>query len=203
MEETKILVVEDEEITAMDIRSRLLELGYNVPATANSGQEAISLTEKFKPDLILMDIVLKDQMDGITAAQYITTRYNVPIIYLTAYSDDETIDRAKISAPYGYITKPFETKGLQIAIIIALCKRNLEIKSEIEANRLKNEYLSNITDQIRTPLNAIIGFTELLHSNEVGTASPAQKDLLKNILSNSQILLQLLDDILKHSQAQT
>ncbi len=123
-----ILVVEDEAITAMDIKSRLEELGYTVPAIANSGEEAISLAEKFKPDVVLMDIVLKGIMDGTAAAKHISSHYHIPIIFLTSYSDVDTFSRAILSAPYGYVTKPFETKDLRIAIEVARFKRSTELK---------------------------------------------------------------------------
>lgn len=128
MEKFKILVVEDEGITAMDIKSRLEELGYIVPALANSGKEAISLAKKLKPNLILMDINLKGEMDGTQAAKYISSHFQIPIIFLTAFNDESTLNRAKESAPYGYITKPFETSDLRNAVELSLYKHSLNLK---------------------------------------------------------------------------
>jgi signal transduction histidine kinase len=198
-----ILVVEDEEITALDIKNRLQDLGYLVPAAASSGEEAIFLANKLKPNLVLMDIILKKEMDGIVAAQHISTQHHIPVVFLTAYSDEDTLNRAKLSAPYGYITKPFETKDLQVAVTLALFKHQLELKSAAETNRLKNEFLANMTHEIRTPLNGIIGFTELLYNDQIDKTTVKQKEVLQNVLSSSHSLLHLLSDILEFTEAQS
>ena len=91
----KILVVEDETIVARDIQQSLTRLGYDVPTTATSGEEAIRKTKEIDPDLILMDIVLKGQMDGVETVRQINRQFDVPVIYLTAYADDATLERAK------------------------------------------------------------------------------------------------------------
>jgi len=199
----KVLVVEDEAVTAMDIKARLEELGYSVLAIANSGEEAISLAAKLKPDIVLMDVILKGNMDGTEAAKQISIRNRIPIVFLTAYSDDTTLERAKLSAPYGYITKPFETRDLQITVSIALFKRKLEIVSEAESNRLKNEFLANMSHEIRTPLNSIIGFAEIIHYTKMTLTASDLKIYSGEIISNSRFLLRLLSDILNLTQAQT
>ena len=124
----KIMVVEDESIVAKDIQNRLKRLGYKVNDIVSSGEEAISKAAETQPDLVLMDIVLKGEIDGIEAAKQINTLFNVPIVYLTAYADDSTIQRAKITEPFGYILKPFQTKELHSAIQIALYKHEIEKK---------------------------------------------------------------------------
>jgi signal transduction histidine kinase len=203
MNKTCILIVEDEGIIAKDIENILQELGYSVPAIASSGEEAISFFEKFKPDLILMDIVLQGKVDGIEAAQIISKCSKVPIIFLTAYSDQDTFDRAKSSAPYGYIRKPFETRDLQMTIELALFKNKMQIESLKETTRLKDEFLSNMTHEIRTPLGIIIGFSDLLHTEKAGPLSVQQKEIVENILLYSHSLLRLLSDILDFTQAQS
>ncbi|MBC7096130.1 MAG: response regulator, partial [Methanobacteriales archaeon] len=107
-----VMIVEDENIVAMDIKQRLEMLGYKVTATVATGEEAIELAEKTRPDVILMDIVLKGEVDGIEAAEEIRRRFKIPIIYITAYSDKKTLERAKVTEPFGYIIKPFEDKEL-------------------------------------------------------------------------------------------
>lgn len=104
----RILVVEDELIVAMNIESKLQELGYEVIDVVDNGKDAIDRALETKPDLILMDIVLKGEMDGIEVVRRINSTMDVPVIYLTAYSDDEVIQRAKRTEPYGYILKPFK-----------------------------------------------------------------------------------------------
>jgi PAS domain S-box-containing protein len=120
MDQATILVVEDETIVAKDIQQSLQRLGYHVPTTASSGEEAIRKTGEIKPDLILMDIVLKGRMDGIDTAQQLKQRYNVPVVYLTAYGDDQTLDRAKTTEPAGYMLKPFHPNELRPTIEMAL-----------------------------------------------------------------------------------
>ncbi len=125
MTEAKILVVEDENIVALEIKKRLQKLGYIVPGVASTGEDAISKAEGILPDLVLMDIMLKGEIDGINAAGEIRKRFNIPVIYLTAYSDGDTIERAKLTEPYGYILKPFEEDDLRTAIEIALYRHQM------------------------------------------------------------------------------
>ncbi|MEW6303883.1 MAG: response regulator [Verrucomicrobiota bacterium] len=126
MSNAQILVVEDEAIVAKDLTNRLVEMGYQVPAVSMTGREAVAKTEETHPDLILMDIRLKGDMDGVDAASEIRRHQDVPVIYLTAYSDQNTLDRAKQTAPYGYVLKPFVERELQTAIEIALYKHQAE-----------------------------------------------------------------------------
>ena len=121
----RILVVEDEIITADDIRENLQDLGYTVLAVS-SGEEAIKKIEEASPDLVLMDIMLRKELDGIETAKQIRFRFNIPVVYLTAYSDKKILERAKITEPFGYIIKPFSERELQINIDIALCKHKME-----------------------------------------------------------------------------
>ena len=123
-----IMVVEDSGIVALDIKQCLLSLGYQVPAVVSSGEEAVDKAIEFGPDLVLMDIMLKGDMDGIEAAAEIRSRLNIPIIYLTAYSDRETLKKAKITEPFGYIIKPFEERALHTTIEMALYKSDMDKK---------------------------------------------------------------------------
>ena len=117
---TRILLVEDELLVARDTQSMLNILGYEVVGIAASGEEAIQKVHQLKPDLILMDINLKGEIDGIHAAEEITKSDDIPIVYCTAYAEDELIYRAKKSQPYGYIMKPFEERVLYSSIEMAL-----------------------------------------------------------------------------------
>lgn len=116
----QILVVEDEGIVARDIREALENLGYSVPAISSSGQDAIALASEIRPDLVLMDIRLKGEMDGIQAAEQIWGRLQIPIVYSTGFSDKPTLERAKRTRPFGYILKPIEERELYVAIETAL-----------------------------------------------------------------------------------
>lgn len=126
MEKIKIMVVEDERIVAKDIQNALENLGYIVSAVATSVEDAIKKAEESRPDIALIDIVLRGEMDGIELATWFQSHFNIPIIYLTAYEDDKTVERAKITEPFGYITKPFEEKELYITISMALYKHKME-----------------------------------------------------------------------------
>ncbi len=128
MSKAKILIVEDETIVARDLKKSVEQMGYFVCAIASSGEEAVQKADETRPDLILMDIVLKGDMDGIRAAEQIKTLFKIPIVYLTAYDDEDILQRAKITTPYGYITKPFNDRELHIAIEIALYKSQAEAK---------------------------------------------------------------------------
>jgi PAS domain S-box-containing protein len=143
MVQVRVLVIEDEVIVARTIASQLNQLGYIVTGTASSGQVAINKASETQPEIVLMDVVLKGDMDGITAAKYIRENLNIPVIYLTAYGDNNTLERAKVTQPFGYIVKPFTIKDLQIAIEIALLKHQLEC--DLRENR----------DQLATLLNSM------------------------------------------------
>ncbi|WP_432738762.1 HD domain-containing phosphohydrolase [Maridesulfovibrio sp. FT414] len=122
----RILIVEDEAIVALDIRGRLTALGYTVVGVAPSGEKAIQLAAEHVPDLILMDIMLEGIMDGIDTAAVIKEHQSIPVIYLTAYADNETLTRAKVTEPFGYIIKPFEDRELNLTIEMALYKHKAE-----------------------------------------------------------------------------
>ncbi len=108
MNNENILIVEDEKIIALDLQRRLERFGYSVIGMASDGAEAISLARERSPDIILMDIMLAGSMDGIEAAKQIRAQLAIPVIFLTAYTDEKTLERAKEVEPFGYIIKPFK-----------------------------------------------------------------------------------------------
>lgn len=126
----KILIVEDEMITAKDLEHSLTNLGCQVVGIASSGEEAIAKAGLTQPDLILMDIVLAGPMDGVSATQRIQSQFDVPVIYVTAYSDAQTVKRAMHSRPYGYVVKPFKEEQLRDAIGAALERHRAVKKAE-------------------------------------------------------------------------
>ena len=125
---TRILIVEDEAIVARDIAQQLAILGYEPVAQTPRGVEALTLAEQLRPDLVLMDIQLAGEMDGITAAQAIRERFAIPIVFLTAFVGDETLERAKETEPFGYIVKPFQDRELRTVIEMALYKHQAETR---------------------------------------------------------------------------
>lgn len=145
MEEARVLIVEDEGIVAKDLQGTLENLGYVVPDVVSSGEEAVQKAAEMQLDLVLMDIVLKGDMDGIEAAERIRARFGIPVVYLTAYADEDTLQRAKLTEPYSYILKPFEERELHIAIEMALYKHQIEEERE----RLIHE-LQDALAQVKT-----------------------------------------------------
>ena len=125
-ERAKVLIVENEGIVAFNVQRRLEGLGYSVVANVSSGEDAIDAAVETNPDLVLMDIKLEGTVDGIEAAIQIRDRFQIPVVYLTAYTDDETLNRAKLTEPHGYILKPFEARDLGTTIELALYKHQME-----------------------------------------------------------------------------
>lgn len=121
-----ILVVEDEAIVSKDIQQSLKKLGYNIVAAVDTGEKAVEKANELKPDLVLMDIMLKGEMSGIDAAEKVKEQLNIPVIYLTAYADENTLAKAKVTEPYGYIIKPFKEIDLHTSIEMALYKHTKE-----------------------------------------------------------------------------
>jgi PAS domain S-box-containing protein len=151
MTEKQILVVEDEVIIAENLRKKLSALGYKVPAVVVSGEEAVQKVEEMRPDLVLMDIKLKGKMDGVEAARQIRARFDIPVVYLTALTDETTLKRAKITEPFGYILKPFEARELPITVEMALYKYEMDkkLKESEERYRTISELTSDYATSIR------------------------------------------------------
>jgi PAS domain S-box-containing protein len=133
MTKAKVLVVEDEGIIVWNIRNALKRFGYSVVGVAASGSEALQKAAETKPDLVLMDIRLQGEMDGIEAAEQIWLRFNIPVVYLTAHANDNIIERAKATEPFGYIIKPFQEKELNATIELALYK--FKIQNDLHTER--------------------------------------------------------------------
>lgn len=126
MKNARILIIEDEAVTIALLKRELAEMGYQVVGTAMNAQEAVLAAEECKPDLVLMDITLPDEYDGVIAATAIRGSLNLPVVFLTAHADKETIERAIFAGPFGYVIKPFTTPELKAAIEVALHKHQTE-----------------------------------------------------------------------------
>ncbi|MDO9000509.1 response regulator [Sediminibacterium sp.] len=133
MEKLKIFIVEDESIVAKDIQNSLVKLGYEVVGIANNGKEAIEKIIEINPDLVLMDIMIKGELTGIDVSEKIKEKVKIPIIFLTAYADEGTLAKAKITEPYGYILKPFKEIDLHSTIEMAFYKHQKD--SELQKER--------------------------------------------------------------------
>lgn len=205
---TQILIVEDELIAAESLALDLKKLGYNVCAVVNSGEKAIAQVEKSPPHLILMDIMLKGEMDGIIAAQKIYHQWKIPIIYLSAYADANTLERAKSIPAYGYLVKPYKVADISTTITMALAKheedkhREEELSIQKKVNEIKSRALATASHDLRTPLTNILGYTELIR--DYGDRIPPDKkeryfNFIKSAVGNMK---DSLEDLLLISRAE-
>lgn len=154
----RILIVEDEGIEALDLQYRLTCMGYTAPDIVTTGEESVKKAEEISPDIVLMDIMLPGEMDGVEAAERIQALFDIPVIYITAYADEDTLQRAKITEPYGYLVKPFRERELNITIDMALYKHRMERKLK-ESEKWFATTLRSIGDAvIATDKNGLITF---------------------------------------------
>ncbi|WP_373534765.1 putative bifunctional diguanylate cyclase/phosphodiesterase [Microcoleus sp.] len=147
MPNKKILIVEDESIIAEDISDSLISLGYKITDIVYSGEEAIQSATESRPDLVLMDVNLQGEIDGITAAEVIRSRFAIPVVYLTAYADENTLRRVNSTKPFGYIVKPFEEKNLHTTIQIALHRHQHDCLTNLPNRSLLRKQLSQVLEE--------------------------------------------------------
>lgn len=169
----RILIAEDERIVARGLQSQLRGLGYEVPVLAHSAQEALRQTEEHQPDLVLMDIQFNDGMDGVQAAEQIRSRFGIPVVFLTAYSNQDILDRAKVTQPYGYILKPYEEREVHVVIEMALHRHRMERKLDKETRFLAATLRSIGDGVIATDEQGRVSFLNPVAQQLTGWASAA------------------------------
>ena len=140
MYKSRIMIIEDDAIEAMDIKLNLESMGYEVTAVAGSGEKALPKISECKPDLVLIDIIIKGSMNGLEVAQRIKDEFDLPFIYLTSHSDKGTMQKAKLTEPFAYLMKPFDSKELNYSIEIALYKHKMEKKLARRVQHFKNVF---------------------------------------------------------------
>jgi signal transduction histidine kinase len=193
MTPASILIVEDEIIIAADLAGKLRQVGYSVVGTTDRGETAIELVGKRRPDLVLMDIRLAGAMDGIAAAIAIRREYGLPVVFLTAHSDAETLSRAGQAEAFGFILKPFEDRDLRTHIEMALYKNAAEQRLR-EEDRRKSEFIAVLSHELRNPLAAIRNSLYLMDYVAPESAEARQsRTIIDRQVSH---LARLVDDLL-------
>jgi two-component system, response regulator PdtaR len=199
MQPASIFIVEDEAIVSKDLSGILVSLGYSVAGTAKNSETAIEKITGTKPDLVLMDIHIAGNIDGIETAGKIHTLLNIPVVYLTAHADDKVLERAKITEPYGYIIKPFEERGLQSTIEMALYKFRAD--ERVKDNEALVRSLVNLNPE---PVFIIDKDTTILYINDAFTLQKTQPDsspsprALSSLVSSGMISSALLTAVQAH-----
>lgn len=208
MTKPRILIVEDELIAAESLSLDLQKLGYEVVEIVTTGEKAIAQANAHRPDLILMDIMLRGKMDGITAAHQIYHQLKIPIVYLSAYADVQTLQRAKSTPAYGYLVKPYKVADIITTLTIALAKhqddsqQEAELIAEKQLNQVKSQALATASHDLRTPLTNILGYTELIRDYG-DRLSPEKKDRYFNFIKSAVgEMKDSLEDLLLISRAE-
>jgi signal transduction histidine kinase len=176
----KILIVEDESIIAMELENHVRRMGYDVIGPVATGDAALEKVGDYQPDIVLMDIRIQGDKDGIETAEAIRARFNTPVVYLTAHADERTIQRAKVTEPLGYLVKPLREHELRAAITVALHKHKMNQALEQQ----RRDFLAMLTHDIANPLHLVLGYAELL-AEEIKPAGMKQaENLLGQLRAN-------------------
>ncbi len=201
-----IYIIEDEPLVAEHLRLHLLSRGYEVIGTAASAEEALTAIEGNPPSLVFIDIILAGEMDGIEAGQIIHQRFDIPIIFLTSHRDNSFFERAKLIPPCAYLLKPFNESELELTIEMAIfryqMKKRMQTAMKIaeEASMAKSEFISHLNHELRTPLQAILGFSELLQISDQSLFNPEQRGYVKEIFTAGKYMETLINDVLDLSR---
>ncbi|WP_332774498.1 sensor histidine kinase [Polaromonas sp.] len=220
MSPTTLLIVEDQAVGAADLVDRLVRQGYKVCGVATSGKEALALARRHRPRLALMDIRLQGEMDGIQTAEMLRRKLDVPVIFLSAHFDEATLQFAKLTAPYGFLMKPFDERELQLNIELALHKH--EGERQLAAAHLENHRLNASLEQgvrertaeleaalteiegfvhavahhLRSPLRAMEGYSHLLLTRYAANLPDPASRFPEAISSSARHMARLVDDLL-------
>ncbi|WP_339383282.1 hybrid sensor histidine kinase/response regulator [Oculatella sp. LEGE 06141] len=218
MANTRILIVEDEILIAREIEGCLQELGYSVVGIAADSETALQRIMETHPDLVLVDIVIQGEQDGVALAKQVRDRYQLPVVYLTAYVDEQTLARAKLTRPFGYILKPFNKNDLRVGVEIALARHQIEMEEKStllslvehytseatpapdSTNSESFEYISILSHELRNPISAIQLATTMLGVYSDKMDETKKQQLLQRIQAAAATMNQLIEDVLTLGQ---
>ncbi len=198
----KLLIVEDESLVAVDLQERLIQLGYEVGAVVDNGTDALLYARTMKFDLVLMDIYIRGETDGIQTAAALREAMDVPVVFLTAHSDEATLDRAALSEPFGYLLKPFDERDLRATLQMAHYRHRAEARlSETlsrltESNAALEEFASIASHDLQEPLRSMKGCAQLLERKYAGKLDHEADKLIGFIVNGSSRMKSLIEDLL-------
>lgn len=206
----KVLVVEDERIIAINICATLKQYGYDTEYVSD-GIQVLEKIEKAPFDLILMDIMLGGEIDGIEVARIIKKKKDIPVIYLTAYSDESTLDRAKTTEPAGYLIKPFNSRDLYVSVEMAIYKSQIqrqlkEVQQRLyEAQKWETIGLvaAGISHEINNPLTSIMNFSDLIARDAIHSKNNQLMGYAKKIYDESERIAKIVKNLVNYSEATT
>jgi len=204
-----IYIIEDEPLVAEHLQLYLLDKGYEIIGTAATAEAAIAAIEACQPSLVFIDIILAGEMDGIDAGKIIHDRFDIPIIFLTGQKNNDFFERAKLIPPCAYLLKPFNESELELTIEMAIfryqMKKRMQIAMKVaeEASMAKSEFISHLNHELRSPLQAIHGFGELLQLSDQTLFNPEQHQYITQIVKASQYMEALVDEVLDLSRIES
>jgi signal transduction histidine kinase len=208
MSKAKILIVEDEAIAAENLSVRLQQQGYLITGIVDSGIDAMKAVDITQPDLVLMDIMIKGDMDGIGVAEQIYAQHKIPVVYMTAFADEKTLERATQTEPFGYIVKPFKIPELRAAVEVALRKYQAELLTQKsleharEISNLRAELVTLVSHEFRNPLATIRIASDMLEVQDQVWSNDEKKVRFQRIRKAVDRLTGFLDNLLTASQSE-
>lgn len=194
-----VLIVEDEVGVSINLEFSLPQLGYSIAASVVDGPSAIEKAAELHPDIVLLDINLQGEMDGITTAERINSEFRIPVVYLTSYPDDETLIRAKLTQPFGYVVKPFGFRELHATLQMALYRKRVE-EELLRSNEDLQQFAYAASHDLQEPLRNITLSAQLLSRYMEGRLLPQEQELVDDIVNSTRRMNDLVVGLLSYGR---